>query len=179
MLDIQAHAKALREIIRALLGMPEHSVRPANQNAPTGTMQDQFVTVLISSVTSEGWDDQTFRDLPSPSLEVEERAEGQRRLVASVQFFRGDAFNKACRLRTLLGLSSAVAACRAAGLGFIQASAVRDLSVVVDTYWEARAQLDLEFYFITDETSNMPTYGLFPVSISTPSRSSSFEVTAP
>ena len=50
--DIKATNKKVREIVRTLLNMPENSVRPANQNAPTGTLDTQFATVLISAVST-------------------------------------------------------------------------------------------------------------------------------
>lgn len=176
--DIKATNKKVREIVRTLLNMPENSVRPANQNAPTGTLDTQFATVLISAVSQKGWDDTTGKDEAAPSTNVSESAVGLRRFVASVQFFRGDAYTKACRLRTLLGLSNATDKLQAAGLGFIRASPAKNLTTVIDTYWEERGQIDIEFYLIAAETVSTPTYGRFPISVTASSTISS-EVTAP
>jgi len=179
MLDPHAVNRSLRGIIRTLLGMPANSVRPANQNAPTGTMDEQFATVLVTSVGAEGWDDSRHQNEAQPSTNVAESVTGQRRLAASVQFFRGDAYTQACRLRTLLGTSQAIASLQAAGLGFVSASPARNLTGVIDTYWEERAQIDIELYLIDHEVISTPTYGRFPISVTTPASTVSHEVLAP
>ena len=103
--------KLIRKFVRETLGMPDNSVRKANQTAPTGPQDEQFATVLITVIDSTGEDDRHLANEATPSLNVSETLIGQRRLVASIQFFRGDAYTKACRLNTLLSMS------HGAGLG--------------------------------------------------------------
>lgn len=177
--DLKDANKKVRELVRTVLGMPENSVRPANQNAPTGTIDQQFATVLVMSVTPTGVDDESLVNEATPSLNVTESQVGQRLVVASIQFFRGDAINKASRLTALLKFSSSVAKMQAAGLGFVKASPVRNLSAVVDTYWEERAQLDISFHLISNESVSTPTFGVFPIAVDTTTSTSSHEVNAP
>lgn len=179
MADLNDINKLVRKVVRELLAMPENSVRPANQNAPGGAKTEQFATVLIATVDDTGEDDHKFKDDAAPALTVTETAEGHRRMMASIQFFRGDAHTKASRLRTLLTMGAASDKLRAVGLGFIRASAVRNLSAVVDTYWEERGQIDLEFYLVAKETATVQTYGRFPITVSTESSTTSSEVIAP
>lgn len=171
--------KTLRQFVRETLGMPENSVRKANQKAPTGKQTDQFATVLITLVDPVGQDDRLLFEEDAPSLNVTEVVIGQRRLVASVQFFRGDAFTKACRLQTLISLSSVVTKAQLVGIGSITASAARNITAVVDADWEERAQIDLEFYLIAKEVQSIPTFGRFPIDVSTTSSTTSSEVIAP
>lgn len=171
--------KLIRQFVRETLGMPPDSVRPANQTAPTGKQSEQFATVLITLIEPTGADERRVANEAAPSLNVAETVIGQRRLIASIQFFRGDAYTKASRLRTLMATSDAIGRLQAAGLGFVRASAVRNLTGVVDASWEERAQLDLELHLVAREVQSIPTYGTFPISVSTESSTTSSEVTAP
>ena len=171
--------KTLRQFVRETLGMPENSVRKANQKAPTGKQTDQFATVLITMVDPVGQDDRLLFEEDAPSLNVTEVVIGQRRLIASIQFFRGDAFTKACRLQTLISLSSVVTKAQVAGLGSITASAAKNITAGGDADWEERAQIDLEFYLIAKEVQSIPTFGRFPINVSTNSSTISSEVNAP
>jgi hypothetical protein len=169
----------IRKLVRETLGMPENSVRPANQTAPTGAQSEQFATVLITMIDDTGEDDRRLEDEPAPSLNVAETITGQRRLMASIQFFRGDAFLKACRLNTLMNMSAVVEKMQGLGLGLIRTSSARNLTAVIDAAWEARAQIDLEFHLVAKEVQSLPTFGSFPISVSTGSSTTSSEVTAP
>lgn len=171
--------KLIRQFVREVLGMPENSVRPANQKAPTGKQDEQFATVLITLINPTGEDDRTLANEDSPSLNVAETLTGHRSLTASIQFFRGDAYMKACRLSTLMSMSSSVDKLQAIGLGFVRASAARNLTAVIDAAWEERGQIDLEFYLVAKETQSIPTYGRFPITVATEISTTSSEVIAP
>lgn len=179
MLDVNLVGQKLRELIRVALDMPADSVRPANQNAPTGTMDQQFATVLITYIEPTGWDDMRLVNEAGPSTNVTESAVGQRHIVASVQFFRGDALTKATRLKSLLAMSAQIDKMQSMGIGFVKAGQVKNLTAVIDTYWESRAQIDLEFYLIMKEDDSLASYGKFPVSVTTPSSTTTSEVIAP
>lgn len=171
--------KLIRQFVRETLAMPANSVRPANQSAPTGTQTDQFATVLITFIDATGKDDRKLANEVLPSTNVAETITGHRRLMASVQFFRGDAYMKACRLVTLMSMSASIDKLQAVGLGFVRSSAARNLSGVIDAAWEERAQVDLEFYLVAKETQSIPTYGTVPISVTTESSTTSSEVIAP
>lgn len=178
MADVATINTKLRGFIREVLAMPENSVRPANQNAPAGPKDEQYATVLVTLVESTGQDDYRLENEPE-STNINETVLGQRRLVASIQFFRGDAYTKACRLRTAVARPSSTDKLNALGFGFVKASAARNLTATVDTYWEERGQIDLEFHLIAQETESVPTFGRFQTSVSTGSSTTSSEVIAP
>ena len=171
--------KLIRQFVRETLGMPENTVRPANKTAPTGKQTDQFATVLITMIAPTGEDERQMKNEAMPSLNVSESVTGMRRLVASVQFFRGDAYTKACRLNTLMSMSSSVDRLQAVGLGFIRASPAKNLTAVVDAGWEERGQIDLEFYLVAKEVQSIPTFGRFPITINTETTSTFCEVFEP
>ena len=171
--------KLIRKFIRETLALPENSVRKANQTAPTGKQSEPFATVLITLIDATGEDDRRLGNEAAPSMNVAETIIGQRRLVASIQFFRDDAYTKACRLNALLSMSSSVDKLQAIGLGLVRASPARNLTAVIDSAWEERAQIDLEFHLVAKEVQSLPTYGTFPVSVTTGSSTTSSEVTAP
>lgn len=171
--------KLIRKFIRETLALPENSVRKANQTAPTGKQSEPFATVLITLIDATGEDDRRLNNEAAPSMNVAETIIGQRRLVASIQFFREDAYTKACRLNALLSMSSSVDKLQAMGLGLVRASPARNLTAVIDSAWEERAQIDLEFHLVAKEVQSLPTYGTFPVSVTTGSSTTSSEVTAP
>ena len=112
--------KLIRKFIRETLALPENSVRKANQTAPTGKQSEPFATVLITLIDATGEDDRRLDNEAAPSLNVAETIIGQRRLVASIQFFRDDAYTKACRLNALLSMSSSVDKLQAIGLGLVR-----------------------------------------------------------
>lgn len=176
--DLKAVNTKVRELVRTVLAMPANSVRPANQNAPTGTMDQQFATVLITVINPTGWDESRAVNEAGPSTNITESVVGQRHFVASVQFFRSDAYSQACKLRTLMTLSSSVEKMQALGLAFVRASAAKNLTTVVDTYWEERGQVDLEFHCVGLEAVSAPTYGDFPIDFTT-SSTIHIEVIAP
>lgn len=171
--------KLIRQFIRVTLNMPADTVRPANKTAPTGKQTDQFATVLITLIEPTGQDERKVSNEVSPSTNVAETITGQRHLIASVQFFRGDAYTKACRLEALMSMSSSIDRLQAIGLGFIRASPAKNLTAVVDAGWEERGQIDLEFYLVAKEVQSIPTYGRFPIDVSTESFTTSSEVIAP
>lgn len=179
MADVKAINKVFRQFFRELLGMPEDSIRPANQNAPAGSRTDQFATVLITNIDGALWGTYRLKDEDAPSLNVQESVIVQYTISLSVQFFKGDAYTKAQRLGVLLQTSSAIAKMQALGVGLVGASAARNLTAVVDTYWEERGQIDLEFHLVAQEVMSVPTYGTFKIDVSTESSTTSSEVTAP
>lgn len=157
----------IRSLIRRLLLMQENSVRPANKNAPTGSEGDQFATVFLTNIAPTGGDDLVRSNVGEGSHNVRETTEGQREVLASINFYRGDAVSKAAKLQTLLSKSRATALMQELGLGLVSTSGVRNLGQTVGTKWEDRAQIDITFYVVASETDNLQTYGEFPFEVST------------
>jgi hypothetical protein len=174
-LDMDAVNKSLRTVIRTLLQMPEGSVRKANKDAPTGDLSLAFATVLTNELHSEGVDGNSYED-NNVEGQLLENTFGTRRIVASVQFFRGAAYSSASRLEALFRTSNGNSLLRQNGLSFIRAGSVLDLSQVVDTYWEARAQVELQFYIPSVEQATVGTFSSIPITIKTEKLSNSTEV---
>jgi hypothetical protein len=179
-IDLTVLEPAFRATIRTLLGMPANSVKRANQfnPPPAGDQATPFATVLVSEVGGEGWDDVTYANAGfgqdgfgegNEDDNVIETITGIRHFTASIQFFRGNAKSQAMRLKTLLQSTAAIQQLQAAGIGLGKLGDVRDLSQVVDTYYESRAQLIVEFCAINQETATVATFGSFPLSITTDS----------
>lgn len=175
-IDLPTVEQAFRATVRTLLGMAANSVRRANQfnPPPAGDQKTQFATVLVNEVDGRGWDDVTYAaagfgedGYGDGNLDenVIESITGQRHFIASVQFFRGNAKSQAMRLKTLLQSSNGLQELQAAGIGLGKIGDIRDLSKLTDTFFEARAQFDVEFYLINQEQADLPTFGTFPVSI--------------
>ncbi len=179
MADVNAINKVFRQLVRETLSMPENSVRPANQNAPAGAKNEQFATVLITALSGAVWGHPKLKDEVAPSLNVEETVTVQYTVSVSVQFFRGDAYTKAQRLGVLLQTSSAIARMQSLGIGLVGMSTARNLTATVDTFWEERGQIDLEFHLMATEKMSIPTYGTFYIDVKTESSTTSSEVIAP
>ena len=179
MADLTGINKTVRELVRTLLNMPANSVRPANQNAPAGAKTEQFATVLITIIDRTGWDESNLKNEISPSTNVAETIIGQRKFTASVQFFRGDAYTKAARLGILLQTSSAIGKMQAVGLGLVKVGAATNLTAVVDTFWEERGQIIIEFHLVQVETVSTPTFGRFPIITHTETSTITSEVFEP
>ena len=182
MTDLLATNRKVRELVRLTLGMPGNSVRPANQGAPAdGT--EQFATVLLTVLTPTGWDDTKFENTAQTPIAagrpVLETIHGQRRVMASVQFFRGNAYEQALRLSTLLQSSAAQERMSNAGLGLIRLTDAKDLTALNNTKFESRGQIDLELHLIAGESMQTPTFGQFPISVKTPSSTVTNEVLEP
>lgn len=170
--------RRIRQLLRTVLGLSENYVRPANQNAPTGSMDDPFATVLIVDYSPTGWDSKREADGTLPD-DIIETQEGQRLIMASVQFFRANAMTLAQRLPAALQTSAAIGLMRELGLGLVHLSSARDLAAVVNTLYEERAQLDIQFHLVAQEAVTLPTYGTFPISIDVTPTNQAFEVNEP
>lgn len=176
-MDMQILGRQLRELIRTALGMPANSVRPANQHGPADD-GNPFATVLLTPLTPTGVEDERYVN-EATGNNVTETIVGQRSVLASVQFYRGDAMTKAGRLWQVLSLSANLEKLQNLGIGLSRASNPRDLSAVENTRWESRAQIDIEFHLIAKESTSTATFGTFPVQIATETLTSTNEVHEP
>jgi hypothetical protein len=181
MATLDAVQKDFRAMVRELLGMPDNSVRKANNNpgSPAGKPNEQFATVLFTSIQSTGHDANLYHDNEDEEQTVTETGIGQRLVLISINFFKSDAFYLASRLKTLLTMGNAAVKLQAMGLGLVRVGDARDLSSIVDTKWEDRGQLDLEVHIIAKEEVIIPTFGTFPITVSTEEQSTTSEVYEP
>ena len=163
-LDLNLVNQSIRAVIANALGFAVTDVRPANQNGPTGNITQTFATVLCSEVDNEGVDAVQFLDT-GVAHQLTESVVGVRRIVASVQFFRTNAYTNASRLGGLLRNSASILLLNSLGLSLVRAGRVTNLSQVVDTYWEERAQMELEFYAASVEQAAVGTFVGVPITI--------------
>jgi len=181
--NVDALNDLLRGFLRTLMSWPPNSFRPANQLAPTGLPAEEFATVLIASMAPtvdpvlgavSKWN-----DVAPPSTDVEESVFIQERILASINFYRGDALMSATRLSILLQSAGAIETMQTIGLGLVSCSAVRNLSGVDDAVWESRAQLDVTFAVVAYATLTVATYNVFRFETSTEEATSIKEITTP
>lgn len=148
--------RAIRALIVACTGMLAKDVRPANQGSPAS---GNFATVLITEISKEGHDNDTFANIPNdPNDALTETVTGQRKCMASIQFFRQNARDQAAKFETRVNMAMMTLKMQELGIGFIQTLPIRDLSVVVNSTWEGRAQLDMEFYVVATETDTVASF---------------------
>lgn len=181
--NVEALNDSLRGFFRTLLGWPAHSIRPANQLAPTGLPADVFATVLIASLAPvvdpvlgavAAW-----KDVPTPSTDVEETVYVTYRGMASVNFYRGDAQMNASRLAIRLQSTGAIETLQKMDLGLISCSGIRNLAGIDEAVWESRAQLDIMFAVLAYEALTVATYNQFRFEIATEEATSIKEITIP
>jgi hypothetical protein len=185
----------VRNLVRAVLGMPDGSVRPAKDRSPVGGQTTEMATVDIihAHALGEPGITNTTDENTDITTEIINDVEV---FVASVQFYKSatadsagaavksdSAFRRAARLPRLLGLSANVAMMRAMGLGYLKASPARNLAALVDARWESRGSVDLTFNVVESESATVQVIETVPVSISVqaPDNSTqtrSFEVTS-
>lgn len=173
-IDPKAVNKAVRQLVRTVVVMPEKSVIPANENAPLP--KTPFATVFIPDLESTGEDSLSYEEIEGDDFHLVEKLEGQRIFTASIQFFKGEAMASAHKLKSRIGLSPNLQAMQRAGLGLVDITPVRDLSAIVSSEWEQRAQLNITFHVVSVETMPVDIYDTFPVSINVDGHISTNEV---
>lgn len=136
--------KAFRVMFRDLLGLDANAIRPAYQNAPTGDSKTLFGTVTIISATPEGHSQRYLENDPD-TVDLIETVIGHVRLTMSVQFYRAGAYDMIMRLSQALQSSMALNKMQAIGVGLVSVGTPRDLTALIDTYYEDRGQVDLTF----------------------------------
>lgn len=163
-ISLDAVNTAVRTILRTILGLTEGTIRPANQNAPTG--ETLWGTVLVSPLGGNGWDVRAYADDETEgSTDVIESISGQRNFTASVQFYKTGANATASRIEAVIQSSSALTLMSQLGVYFVKVGGVRNLSQVVNTLWEDRAQLDIECCCSVLETSELSSITSAPLTL--------------
>lgn len=172
--------KKLRTLVRTALGQDDGYVRPANMDgSPAGGASLSFATMFIATSTPIGRERIVTIPDPADALKLLECRTGMYHVNAVAQFFREDAVINARRLKSVLEGASSVDYMRAQNIGFIRAGAATNITGVVDTFYEERAKIDLEFYVEINSSESLATYGTFPISITVDSSTLTFEVIEP
>lgn len=176
--------KAVRSLVRVVMGMPENSVRPADQRAPAGDQTTEIATVKILTADEVGRSARTIEADPDDDELSIEALEVPVRFVASIQFFRRPAvnadattgkdptgaarygtaaFDRAVQLGQRLQLSSSVEAMARMGLCLSDVGGARNLAAIVDANWESRGQVDVTFNVISRITAPIQTITTVPL----------------
>lgn len=165
MATIQDLAKSFRRIIREELLMAPDSVRPANQDLGVGAKPVSFATVHFTAQDngSTSKPDRTYTDDASPALTVTELLQEMQLFDVSVQFFRTDALLLAHKLRMRFHSELMLFKLNGAGLGFVSATPVRDLTALEDQGYEERAQFTVQLNGIAEQTNTLTTIGSIPL----------------
>lgn len=154
--------RAIRRLVELTTGIAPGLVRAANENVEVPDA-GLWATVLVTQLAPRGWDVHSWEEIDaSPTLQVEETAEAERLVMASINFYRDGANDAAGRLTSRITLTDAAALMRQRGIGFVSLTPARNLTGVVFGIWEERAQLDVYFHVCTSEETAVDTYGEFP-----------------
>lgn len=158
----------VRQLVRRVMAMPDNSVRPAGQIAPTGTQVAQFATVDILEAPEVG---STDRSLVTVDDVTNEALDSLYRFTVSVNFYKGTAadaagiaqynntaFDLASRLPQRLELSESILLMQQLGIQWIGASKPRNLRRLIDATWEGRGQIDLYFTVVNRELAPIGTF---------------------
>ena len=185
-------AQSIRQVIRVAMGMDANSVRPAGQLSGAGTQIQHMATVEIIAAPDLGWPAITYENVDgTPDSPVNENVDQLKELTASVNFYRGGnadaagiatytthAMDDASRVEQRLRMSGNADLIRSLGLSFVKASKPRNLTALENSIWKSRGQIDLTFYVVNRETSQLPSVGSGSVTLTVDSKTKTIEVPA-
>ncbi|HEY4292057.1 phage neck terminator protein [Luteibacter sp.] len=127
----------LRNLVRRLLSLPDGTVRPANQPAPTG--REPFVAVQRLHTDPVGAETITFD------------GEGEKETIhssylstVSINAFGTEAYELLLKMRSALASSAGIAGMKAIGGGIVSTGQVIDLTGIVGAGYEERARVELQ-----------------------------------
>jgi len=146
--------KAVRDLITA--ATPDVLAIRAQQNAPLPQAKP-FATVQISLLPPLGWADLDLTNNISGN-DLDELISEMVVVRASVNYFRSSddglvsAFDRSVAFKTFLQGTLAQQQMTAAGLGLSVTSDVRNLTALENDKWEERAQMDLNFFALSERT---------------------------
>lgn len=127
----------LRNLVRRLLSLPDGSVRPANQAAPTGG--DPFVSVFRSRTDPVGAETLSF-----DGEHETETIRSSYLSTVSINAYGTNAYDLLLKLRSVLASSAGLAGMKAIGGGIVTMGQVADLSAIVGAGYEERARIELQ-----------------------------------
>lgn len=181
---VDACSYLVRRLVRTALNMPANSVRPANQEVPTGKEPTEFATVKIIKGPSADFGTASIVNYDDPttnSTKVVEDIQNNYAFTVSVQFYRHanpstdssgmasfglGALDKAARLETLLGSTPMMELMERMGLGLQGSSEPVDVSALIqDSRWEDRAAVTLDFVIVNRELVLIESIALADVTV--------------
>ena len=131
--------KLIRDIVNVILVSPDFTIA-AKDNGPRPI--GSYAVVDFLTDVSIGWEHRS-RENNTGDDDITETLQGAREITLSIGFYRDSAMDNARKVRTAFMRQSILDTLRAATVGLIQRSAIRDISEVLESTWEQRAQFDL------------------------------------
>lgn len=147
--------QALRAWLMAATGLPGDRVIFANQNGPRPATPFATLNPRLSLARVGAYDEERATDDPDTT----ERC-GLRRLTVSINLYGTDALTRIEDALDGLEMQANWDALKVAGLSFIEHTEARDLTAMLETQFETRAQADVYFYVASsrlDEVSHIAT----------------------
>lgn len=116
-------------------------------------LTDPYLTIKIAESTPLGEGDVEATALPDYSLDLNHSKIYD--MMVSINAFRGSASQEISKLVSSLDKISTLDYFNAAEIGIGRASAIREISEVINKKWEDRAQIDLFFHVRSLSTENI------------------------
>ena len=132
--------KLIRDVINLLLVTAEYTIAAKQKDAPRPI--GAYADVDFVSDTSIGWEQQELVN-NGGDPDLTERITGMREIMMSVNFYRSNSIDNARKVRTGLIRESIQELFKAANLGLIRRSDVREISEPLEDGWEERSQFDI------------------------------------
>lgn len=142
--------KLIRDIVNLILEVPGYAKRAAQTNAPKP--QGAFASVEVVIEAGIGWEQKTYTDR-TEDVDLDSKVEGLREVLVSVHFFRDSSFDRARLVRTAMIRDSIQDLFRAAKVGVIRFSDVRNVSTTLQKGWEEASQFDAYLSVVGDDVS--------------------------
>lgn len=134
----------------------EDQAGPRPESGNYGTLK------LITPLVMEGQDSESY---VANGTSTTVKTEGQRELILSVNIYREDAFQKMALLQSKIQSrhfrEKARFAAKAQGqsFAFIDALSIQDLSALLNSNYEQRAQMDIRIRVVSSLSENLETVG--------------------
>ncbi len=139
--------KLIRDSVDEIVGISGYTVAAKQDDAPRAI--GPYAEVDFVSDTMVGWEE--FKNTDDSS-DVNRRAEGLRRIMYSISFFRDDAVDNSRLVRLGLVRNTIQSVWNRVNVKLNSRSDVREISFALNSGWEERSQFDLMLSVVdTDE----------------------------
>lgn len=132
--------KLVRDAVDLVLGQPGYTIKAKQKDAPRP--QGAYASVDYLTGESLGWEQREYENNDSDP-DLTENISGLRNIAMSVNFYRDNAKDNSRKVRTGLIRESIQSLFKAAGVGLVSRSEVRELDEPLDDGWEQRSEFDL------------------------------------
>ena len=140
MIPESAINKLLRDVTDLILVSPGYTIKAKQKGAPRPT--GPYADVDFISDNRVGWEQRTFEN-NQEDPDLTETIEGMREIMMSISFYRENSRDNSRQVRTGMIRESIQSLFKAAKLGYIRSSEVREISEALESGWEERSQFDI------------------------------------